>query len=133
MPAIDPPALSTRVSVRAACRRVVLSGLILAVVAVDPVAAQQSAVCEAERLPGMISGFFQLTTAVGLIGLVVVWQADALIELFTMREEGRKALKRHKWTALRSAVILLVLGPLYTVAGSTMNLPLAGCVDLVPW
>ena len=92
MSAIDPPALSTRVSVRAACRRVVLSGLILAVVAVDPVAAQQSAVCEAERLPGMISGFFQLTTAVGLIGLVVVWQADALIELFPMREEGRKAL-----------------------------------------
>jgi len=133
MPAIDSPHPSACVSIRAACRRAVLSGLILAVVAVDPVAAQESAVCEAERLPEMISGFFQLTTAIGLMGLVVVWQADSLIELFTMRPEQREGLKRHKRTALRSTVILLVLGPLYTVAGSVMNLPLAECVDLVPW
>ncbi|WP_394348224.1 hypothetical protein [Halorubrum sp. SS7] len=133
MSAIVPPSLSVRVPLRAACRRVVLSGFILTVVAVDPVAAQDSAVCEAERLPEMISGFFQLTTAIGLMGLVVVWQADSLIELFTMRREQREGLKRHKRTALRSTVILLVLGPLYTVAGSVMNLPLAECVDLVPW
>jgi hypothetical protein len=118
---------------RAACRRVAGSCLVLTVVAVDPVAAQDSAVCEAERLPEMISGFFQLTTAVGLMGLVVVWQADSLIELFAMRREQREGLKRHKRTALRSTVVLLVLGPLYTVAGSVMNLPLAACVDLVPW
>ncbi|TKX85694.1 hypothetical protein EXE43_12320 [Halorubrum sp. SS5] len=133
MSAIVPPSLSVRVPLRAACRRVVLSGFILTVVAVDPVAAQDSAVCEAERLPEMVSGFFQLTTAIGLMGLVVVWQADSLIELFTMRREQREGLKRHKRTALRSTVILLVLGPLYTVAGSVMNLPLAECVDLVPW
>ncbi|GAB7010755.1 hypothetical protein JCM31271_26980 [Halorubrum trueperi] len=96
-------------------------------------AAQESAVCDVERLPGMISGFFQLTTAIGLIGLVVVWQADSLIELFTVRREQREGIKRHKRTALRSTVILIVLGPLYTVAGSVMNLPLAECVDLTPW
>ncbi|ELZ43742.1 hypothetical protein C463_08729 [Halorubrum californiense DSM 19288] len=101
--------------------------------AVDPVAAQTNAVCEADRLPEMISGFFQLTTAIGLMGLVVVWQADSLLELFTMRPEQQKALKRHKQTALQSTVILVVLGPLYTVAGSVMNLPLAECVDLTPW
>ena len=127
------PPLPTRVSIHAACRRVVLSGLLLAIVAVDPVAAQESAVCQADRLPEMISGFFQLTTAIGLMGLVVVWQADSLIELFTLRPEQREGLKRHKRTALRSTVILVVLGPLYTVAGSVMNLPLADCVDLVPW
>lgn len=129
----EPSSPPVRASVRAACRRVVLPCLVLTVVAVDPVAAQESTVCEAERLPEMISGFFQLTTAVGLMGLVVVWQADSLIELFTMRREQREGLKRHKRTALRSTVILLVLGPLYTVAGSVMNLPLAECVDLVPW
>ncbi|TKX71891.1 hypothetical protein EXE40_06645 [Halorubrum sp. GN11GM_10-3_MGM] len=101
--------------------------------AVEPAAAQESAVCEAERLPEMISGFFQFTTAIGLIGLVVVWQADSLVELFTLRPEQREGLKRHKRTALRSTVILVVLGPLYTVAGSVMNLPLAECVDLTPW
>lgn len=108
-----------------------LLGVLL--VAVDPVAAQESAVCEADRLPEMISGFFQLTTAIGLMGLVVVWQADSLMEMFTMRPEQREGLKRHKLTALKSAVILLILGPLYSVAGSMMNLPLAECVDLVPW
>ena len=113
--------------------RLATSLLLLLVLAVDPVAAQDGAVCEAERLPEMISGFFQLTTAIGLMGLVVVWQADSLMEMFTLRPEQREGLKQHKMSALKSAVILLVLGPLYTVAGSMMNLPLAECVDLVPW
>nr|WP_317618585.1 hypothetical protein [Natronobiforma cellulositropha] len=102
-------------------------------VLVEPVTAQDSIVCEAEQLPDMISGFFQITTAIGLVGLVVVWQADSLAEMFTMSPDQKKGLKQHKRTALKSAVILLVLGPLYTVAGSAMGLPLADCVDLVPW
>lgn len=111
-----------------------VAGLVfLALIAIEPVQAQESAVCDADRLPEMIAGFFQLTTALGIMGLVVVWQADSLAEMFTLNPEQREALKRHKRTALKSAVILLVLGPLYTVAGSMMNLPLAECVDLVPW
>lgn len=133
MRSLVPSLLTERVPARAAWRRVVLPCLIVGVVAVEPTAAQESAICEAERLPEMISGFFQLTTAVGLMGLVVVWQADSLVELFTLRPEQREGLKRHKRTALRSTVILVVLGPLYTVAGGMMNLPLARCVDLVPW
>lgn len=133
MSVLVPPRSTVRVHVRAASRRVVLSSLVLTVVAVDPVVAQESAICEADRLPEIISGFFQLTTAIGLMGLVVVWQADSLVELFTLRPEQREGLKRHKRTALRSTVILVVLGPLYTVAGSVMNLPLAECVDLTPW
>ena len=133
MSPIASPPKPPRVPARAVCRRVVVPCLIIAVVAVEPAVAQDSAVCEVDRLPGMISGFFQLTTAIGLIGLVVVWQADSLIELFTIRPEQRESLKRHKRTALRSTVILVVLGPLYTVAGSVMNLPLAECVDLTPW
>jgi len=31
----------------------------------------------------MIEGFFQLTTALGIVGLAIVWQADSLIEMFT--------------------------------------------------
>ncbi|WP_259532914.1 hypothetical protein [Halalkaliarchaeum sp. AArc-CO] len=106
--------------------------LFFSIIAVEPVQAE-SAVCEADRLPEMISGFFQVTTALGIMGLVVVWQADSLAEMFTLNPEQREAIKRHKRTALKSAIILLVLGPLYTVAGSMMNLPLAECVDLVPW
>ncbi|UTF54851.1 hypothetical protein [Natronosalvus rutilus] len=107
--------------------------VLLTVVAVDPVLAQESVVCDAEGLPGMISGFFQITTALGLMGLVVVWQADSLVEMFTMNFEQKKDLKQHKRTALKSALILVILGPLYTVAGATMGLPLAECVDFVPW
>ena len=118
-------------------QRVVRSGfasfLILSVIAVDPVLAQDSVVCDAEGLPDMISGFFQITTALGIMGLVVVWQADSLVEMFTMNIEQKKSLKQHKRTAMKSAVILVILGPLYTVAGSAMGLPLAECVDLVPW
>ncbi|TKX77069.1 hypothetical protein EXE53_28535, partial [Halorubrum sp. SD626R] len=101
--------------------------------AVQPVAAQSNAVCSADNLPSMIEGFFQLTTALGIVGLAIVWQADSLIEMFTLNPEQKKGLKRHKRSAMKSAVVLVVLGPLYTVAGSMMGLPLAQCVDLVPW
>lgn len=108
------------------------TGLLL-LLFVEPVLAQQSAVCGAEKLPGMIEGFFQLTIGIGVIGLVVVWQADSLMEMFTLNQESKHHLKRHKQTALKSAVVLVGLGPLYTVAGSVMGLPLAECIDLVPW
>ncbi len=114
-------------------RPIVLAAIILGIIAVDPVAAQTDAICDAQGLPEMVSGFFQLTTGLGLLGLVVVWQADSFIEMFTVGPQQREALKRHKQTALKSAVILVVLGPLYTVAGSTMGLPLAECIDLTPW
>ncbi|WP_135823117.1 hypothetical protein [Halostella litorea] len=105
----------------------------LSLFAVEPAAAQTNAVCSADNLPSMIEGFFQLTTALGIVGLAVVWQADSLIEMFTITPEQKKGLKRHKRSAMKSAVVLVALGPLYTVAGSMMNLPLAQCVDLAPW
>lgn len=114
-------------------RQAALTVVFLSLLAVQPVAAQTSAVCSAANLPGMIEGFFQLTTALGIVGLAVVWQADSLIEMFTLNPEQKKGLKRHKRSAMKSAVVLVVLGPLYTVAGSMMGLPLAQCVDLVPW
>jgi len=113
--------------------RGVFSAVVLIAVAANPALAQDGVVCDAEQLPSMISGFFQITTALGIIGVVVVWQADSLAEMFTMSPEQKKGFKRHKRTALKSVVVLLVLGPLYTVAGSVMGLPLAECVDLVPW
>jgi len=114
-------------------RKAATTIVLVTLIAVQPAAAQSSAVCSADNLPSMIEGFFQLTTALGLVGLAVVWQADSLIEMFTLSPERKKGLKRHKRSAMKSAVILVVLGPLYTVAGSMMNLPLATCVDLVPW
>jgi hypothetical protein len=107
--------------------------VLLSIVAVQPVAAQETAVCNAERLPEMIEGFFQLTTGLGIIGLAIVWQADALIEMFTLDADHKKRLERHKRSAIKSVIVLLALGPLYTVAGSMMGLPLAECVNLVPW
>ena len=108
----------------------------LSLIAVEPTLAQQTsqnAVCSADNLPGMIEGFFQLTIGLGIVGLAVVWQADSLMEMFTIRPDQKKGIKRHKRSAIKSAVILLILGPLYTVAGSMMGLPLAQCIDLVPW
>ena len=118
---------------RSKIRHLSYVAILLSLVTVDPVLAQQGAVCSAKKLPGMIEGFFQLTTGLGIIGLVVVWQADSLIDLFTIDTEQKKTLKRHKRSATKSATILVVLGPLYTVAGSMMGLPLADCVNLAPW
>jgi hypothetical protein len=81
----------------------------------------------------MIEGFFRLSAGLGIVGLAIVWQADSLAEMFTLNPEQKKGIKRHKRSALKSAVILVALGPLYTVAGGMMGLPLARCVDLVPW
>ncbi|ELZ28640.1 hypothetical protein C474_14129 [Halogeometricum pallidum JCM 14848] len=98
-------------------RQAVLTVALLTLFAVQPAAAQTSAVCSADNLPSMIEGFFQLTTGLGIVGPV----------------SYTHLLKRHKRSAMKSAVVLVVLGPLYTVAGSMMGLPLAQCVDLVPW
>jgi len=114
-------------------RQAVFSVILLSLLVVQPVAAQSNAVCSADNLPSMIEGFFQITTALGIVGLAIVWQADSLIEMFTLNPEQKKGIKRHKRSSMKSAVILVVLGPLYTVAGSMMGLPLADCVDLVPW
>lgn len=114
-------------------RQAAITIILLSVIAVQPALAQDNAVCSAERLPSMIEGFFQLTTALGIVGLAIVWQADSLIEMFTLNPDQKKGIKRHKRSAMKSVVVLLVLGPLYTVAGSMMSLPLANCVDLVPW
>ncbi|TQQ79201.1 hypothetical protein EGH24_12090 [Halonotius terrestris] len=113
-----------------------MTTLLVSSVAVGPVAAQvplQSSVCDAQNLPGIIEGFFQITTSLGIMGLVVIWQADSLVDMFTLDPEQKRGLKRHKRSAMKSAVILVVLGPLYTVAGPIMGLPLAECVNLVPW
>lgn len=119
--------------IRGHLERGLVTGALLLLVAVEPVLAQDSVVCEASKLPPMIEGFFQLTTAIGLMGVVVLLQGDALLEMFTFSREQKEAIKRHKRTATKSAIVLLVLGPLYTVAGEIMGLPLAECVDLAPW
>ena len=120
-------------SYRPVIRQAATVVVMLSLFAVQPVAAQSNAVCSADNLPSMIEGFFQLTTTLGIVGLAIVWQADSLIEMFTITPDQKKGLKRHKRSAMKSAVVLVVLGPLYTVSGSMMGLPLAQCVDLVPW
>lgn len=111
-------------------------------VAVQPVLAQDGSsdsttnpVCQDESgvLADMIEGFIQITTALGIMGLLVVWQADSLMEMFTLNREQKASIKQHKRGALRSAATLVVLGPLFTVAGSAMDLPIAQCVDLIPF
>lgn len=118
------------------------TGLVAA--ATVPVAAQESGdssssstnpICQdsSDTLANMIEGFVQITTAIGLMGLLVVWQADSLMEMFTIGREPKQKIKQHKRGAMRSAGVLVVLGPLFSVAGSTMGLPIAQCVDLIPF
>lgn len=109
--------------------------LVLLVIAMEPAAAQTNPVCgeESGTLVNMIEGFIQITTALGLMGLLVVWQADELADMFTIDERRAYMLKQHKLGAMKSAAILVLLGPLFTIAGSAMDLPIAQCVDLIPF
>jgi uncharacterized membrane protein len=106
----------------------------VSILAVDPAFAQNP-VCaeESDTLVNMIEGFVQVTTGLGVMGLLVVWQADSLMEMFTMGQEQQAAFKRHKRKALKSATVLVLLGPIFTVMGSSMDLPVAQCVDLTPF
>jgi hypothetical protein len=110
---------------------------IVGVVAAQPAAAQETTnpVCQEDSgtLASMIEGFLQLTTALGLMGLLVVWQGESIAEMFTLSRDQLAKIKQHKITALKSAVILVVLGPLFALAGTTMDLPVAQCVDLTPF
>ena len=132
----DPPngkGPSTRFSRLALIAIVVMFAL--GIFAAQPALADEhNPVCqdESETLINMIEGFLQLTTALGLIGLLVVWQADELAEMFTLGQEKKLRLKQHKLNAMKSAAVLVLLGPLFTIAGGAMELPIAQCVDLVP-
>jgi hypothetical protein len=105
-------------------------------VAVGPAAAQaDNPVCQdsSETLANMIEGFLQITVGLGIMGLLVVWQADSLMSMFKIGRDAQMELKQHRRTAGKSAVTLVVLGPLFAVAGSAMELPVAQCVDLIPF
>jgi hypothetical protein len=122
---------------RSGFRLLLIVGL-ASLLAVTPAAAQTDAanpVCqdESNTLANMIEGFVQVTTGLGIMGLLIVWQADSLMSMFTMGREQKAKLKEHKRGAMRSATTLVVLGPLFTVGASAMGLPIAQCVDLIPF
>ena len=104
-------------------------------IAVQPALAADNPVCQEDSgtLVNMIEGFVQLTTGLGIMGLLVVWQADSLMEMFTLSHERQANLKQHKRSALKSATVLVLLGPLFTLMGSSMDLPIAECVNLIPF
>lgn len=116
---------------------VVMSTLTIGVllIAVQPALAADNPVCQEDSgtLVNMIEGFVQLTTGLGIMGLLVVWQADSLMEMFTLSREQQANLKQHKRSALKSATVLVLLGPLFTLMGSSMDLPIAECVNLIPF
>lgn len=113
----------------------VITAVALAVLAVEPVAAQSNPICQdtSGTLPQMVEGFLQITTGLGIMGVLLAWQADALAEMFTLNRDQKEGLKRHKRQAGKSGIVLVALGPLATVAGPVMGLPVASCVSLVPF
>lgn len=120
--------------------RLLLTAVLLALVVPGTVAAQdttgeKSVVCqdESDTLASMIEGVVKITTGLGIIGLLVVWQAESLMSMFALGHEQKTKLKHHRNDALRSAATLVVLGPLFTVGSSVMGLPVASCVDLIPF
>lgn len=125
-----------RTTMRRALHVLLVVSVLLGSAAADPVAAQEdNPVCDddSETLVNMIEGFVQLTTGLGVMGLLIVWQADELMGMFSMSQEQKAQLKQHKMSALKSASVLVLLGPLFTIGGAAMELPIAECVNLIPF
>jgi hypothetical protein len=110
-------------------------GLLSTPAAAQDTTADSNPVCtdDSNTLADLIEGFVQITTGLGIMGLLIVWQADSLMEMFQLGRERKAQFKQHKRGALRSTATLLVLPPLFTVGSSAMGLPVAQCVDLVPF
>ena len=116
--------------------RACLLGLLIILFATGPAAAQaDNPICadDSGTLVTIIEGFLKLTVALGVIGLILVWQLDSLVEMVTISREQKLAIKQHKRGAMKSAGTLVVIGPLFTVAGVLMGLPIAECVNLIPF
>lgn len=111
----------------------------LVLVAADPTAAQN--ICEnasgsTNRIGNIVNGFFQLTTALGLVGVVLLWQGDALANLFTLSPKQKRGLKRRKSSAMKGALVLLLLGPMIFALDQVIpggGLPLGGCANVFSW
>jgi hypothetical protein len=129
----------------------VLAGVLLTLVTTTPVAglspasdggASASAAADesnplcrdgAGSLATFVESAVQLTTGLGIMLLLVVWQGSSLLSMVTVGREQKAQLKEYKRGAFQSAGVLLVSGPLFTLGGSMMGLPIAQCVDLVPF
>jgi len=115
-------------------------GTIAVIAITEPVAAAdglvQPSICTEpgmDTITGLIAGWVEIAAALGSMMMVAVWQADALAELLTGTEEGKKRIKRHKRTVAKAGLTVLVLGPGVTVAGKVMGIPFLDCVDLIPF
>jgi hypothetical protein len=84
-------------------------------------------------LGNAVQGFFKITTALGLVGVGIIWQFDALAGLLSLSPQRKKELKEHRREALGSGATLLLIGPLFTFANNAMSLGLrTNCLDLIP-
>lgn len=99
-----------------------------ALAAAEPVVLQ-SELCNT-NIPTYLTGFLQITTVLGLVGAIAVWQADTLAEVLTMNPAQKRNLRSHKRSAAKAAVTLLLIGPVSWALVQAMGLPMASCFDL---
>ncbi|MFC4407706.1 hypothetical protein [Haloarchaeobius iranensis] len=114
---------------------------VLSMVAVQPVMAQSdSVVCEAPSSSGgtwtttglgdLVERFFQITTLVGLIGMFAIWQGGSLAEILTLSQRQKRNIKEYKSSSLKAAITLVLIGPIFTVVGSSFIGSKMSCLDL---
>lgn len=80
-----------------------------------------------------IEGIILILVAVGLIGVLIVLLIEELMSMFTLDPERKEQIRRHKRGTLKSGSMIAFLPPLFTVAMSMMGLPIARCIDFVPF
>lgn len=113
---------------------------LVSMLAVEPVMAQSSSptlVCQSASqtanptaLGNLVQRFFQLTTLVGLLGMFAIWQGGSLAEILTLSQRQKRNIKEYKSSSLKAAIVLVLIGPLFTVGASTLVGSRMACLDL---
>ncbi|WP_440989575.1 hypothetical protein [Haloarchaeobius baliensis] len=108
---------------------------VLSMVAVQPVMAQpNSIVCQdastTNNLGDLVETFFQITTVAGLVGVFAVWQGGSVAEVLTLSQRQKRNIKEYKSSTMKAAVVMVLIGPMFTVFSSQIMSSQLGCLSL---
>ena len=108
----------------------------IAVIAVDPAAAQQTpvggeaatAICNNDSLSTLFGGLFTMLTAFGVLGALVVYKYQAVVGIVGGNPNQREKLQQRKQQVKSSVITVVAIDFVYIVGAPLLGLPQFGCI-----
>lgn len=110
---------------------------LLLTVATLPVAAAGSGdnpICNTGMIPGLMNVGIQLSIWGAGGGMFLTYVGtNALESVPFISQEQREALKSARGTAIRRGLLVFLAGPVFTLIANAADIPLAECIEFVPF